>query len=133
MTNIHYLDGQQLETIKDTYSLPERADIVRHNADNYLGGLFVFNRDNTKVWLILNPDYDKSENMYFEYINMFSTEQSLTEYLMRHEYNGDLNKFANDFGYDLGEITTLISTNEMLESYLENSARVDCVADQIIK
>lgn len=133
MVYAHYLNGQQLETLKDTYSLPERAGIVRHTVDNYLGGLFVFNKDNTKVWLILNPDYDRIENMYYEHTNMFSTEQELTEYLMRYEYKGDLNKFANDFGYDLGEITTLISTNEMLESYLENSVRVDCVADQIIE
>ena len=130
---IQYLNEQQLKTIKNTYSLPERVEIVKHTVDNSLGGLFVFNKDNTKVWLILNPDYDRLENMYYEYINMFSTEQALTEYLMRHEYNGDLNKFANDFGYDLSEITTLLSNNEMLESYLENSARVDCVSDQILK
>lgn len=130
---IQYLNEQQLKTIKNTYSLPERVEIVKHTVDNSLGGLFVFNKDNTKVWLILNPDYDRLDNMYYEHTNMFSTEQALTEYLMRYEYKGDLNKFAKDFGYDLGEITTPISDNEMLESYLENSVRVEAIWYQIVR
>lgn len=130
---VQYLNEQQLKTIKNTYSLPERVEIVKHTVDNSLGGLFVFNKDNTKVWLILNPDYDRIENMYYEHTNMFSTEQALTEYLMRYEYKGDLNTFAKDFGYDLGELTTPISDNEMLESYLENSVRVEAIWYQIVR
>lgn len=135
MADKQQLTEKQLETIKNMYNLEEREELVHHSKNNVFGGQFIFNKDNSEVWVLMNPEFDKTGDNDYEddYNNFYTTEQALSLHLICYKYKGDLNKLADEFGESLLGLSINLTDNDMLETYLVNSAYIDDVCDQVTK
>lgn len=129
------LTEKQIETIKNSYGTAVLPEILRYSAENTEGGALVFNKDNTKVWIILDPALDTEDNKYTttNYDNMFSNLEEFIYWVTYKKYKGDLNKFAEDFGVTLQSLMICMYTRKLNHLDLPNYFEIEDVQDQLIK
>ena len=129
------LTEKQIETIKNSYGTAVLPEILRYSDENTEGGALVFNKDNTKVWIILDPALDTEDNNYTttNYDNMFSNLEEFIYWVTYKKYKGDLNKFAKDFGITLQSLMICMYTRKLNNLDLPNYFEIEDVQDQLIK
>ena len=129
------LTEKQIETIKNSYGTAVLPEILKYSDENTEGGALVFNRANTKVWVILDPALDTEDNNYttINYDNMFSNLEEFIYWVTYKKYKGDLNKFAEDFGITLRSLMICMYTRKLNHLDLPNYFEIEDVEDQLVK
>ena len=129
------LTEKQIETIKNSYGTAVLPQILKYSDENTEGGALVFNKANTKVWIILDPALDTEDNNYTttNYDNMFSNLEEFIYWVTYKKYKGDLNKFAKDFGITLQSLMICMYTRKLNNLDLPNYFEIEDVQDQLIK
>lgn len=129
------LTEKQIETIKNSYGTAVLPEILRYSDENTEGGALVFNKANTKVWIILDPALDTEDNNYItaNYDNMFVNLEEFIYWVTYKKYKGDLNKFAKDFGITLQSLMICMYTRKLNNLDLPNYFEIEDVQDQLIK
>lgn len=129
------LTEKQIETIKNSYGTAVLPEILKYSDENTEGGALVFNRANTKVWVILDPALDTEDNNYTttNYDNMFSNLEEFIYWITYKKYKGDLNKFAEDFGITLQSLMICMYTRKLNHLDLPNYFEIEDVEDQLVK
>lgn len=128
------LTEKQIETIKNSYGTAVLPEILKYSDENTEGGALVFNKDNTKVWIILDPALDTEDNNYTttNYDNMFVNLEEFIYWVTYKKYTGDLNKFAEDFGVTLQSLMICMYTRKLNNLDLPNYFEIEDVQDQLI-